>query len=55
MQTFIALIELKAQVAGYASVFDIAGIVIIVGAFAAFLIKVPKEQLTQEHHVVAEG
>ena len=33
----------------------IAGIVIIVGAFAAFLIKVPKEQLTQEHHVVAEG
>jgi len=55
MQTFIGLIILKAQVAGYAAVFDIAGIVILIGAFAAFLIKVPKEQLTAEHHVVAEG
>jgi DHA2 family multidrug resistance protein len=55
MQQFIGLIILKAQVAGYASVFDIAGTVIIIGSFGAFLIRVPKEQLTQEHHVVAEG
>jgi EmrB/QacA subfamily drug resistance transporter len=55
MQTFIALIELKAQVASYAYVFDVAGVVIIVGSFLAFLITVPKEHLTHEHHVVAEG
>ncbi len=55
MKTFIGLIELKADVAGYASVFEIAGAVIIIGAFAAFLIKVPKEAITKEHHVVAEG
>jgi DHA2 family multidrug resistance protein len=55
MQQFIGLIILKAQVAGYASVFDVAGIVIIIGAFGAFLITVPKEELTAEHHVVAEG
>ncbi len=55
MQTFIGLIELKAQVASYAFVFDVAGVVIIVGSFLAFLITVPKEHLTQEHHVVAEG
>ena len=43
MQQFIGLIIFKAQVAGYASVFDIAGIVIIIGAFAAFLIRVPHD------------
>ena len=55
MQTFVALIELKAQVAAYAYVFEVAAIVIIIGSFAAFLIRVPREGITHEHHVIAEG
>jgi DHA2 family multidrug resistance protein len=55
MQTFIGLIELKAQVAAFAHVFEVAAIVMFVGAFAAFLIRVPKEAVTREHHVIAEG
>lgn len=55
MQQFVALIELKAQVAGYASVFEVAAFVILIGAFGAFLITVPREGITKEHHVVAEG
>ena len=55
MQTFIALIELKAQIAGYATVFEIAAIVVMVGSFTALLIKVPREGITHEHRVVAEG
>ncbi len=51
---FASLIILKAQVAGYASVFEIAGTVIILGAFAALLIRVPKHAITHEHRVVAE-
>ena len=43
VQQFIALIELKAQIAGYATVFEIAAWVVIIGAFTSFLIKVPKE------------
>jgi EmrB/QacA subfamily drug resistance transporter len=55
MQQFIGLIILKAQVDGYGTVFLLASIIIFVGAFAAFLITVPRESLTKEHHVVAEG
>jgi hypothetical protein len=54
LQQFVGLIELKAQVAGYASVFEIAASMILIGAFAAFLITVPKEAITHEHHVIAE-
>jgi hypothetical protein len=54
MQQFIGLITLKAQVAGYAAVFQVAAIVIMIGSFAAFLIRVPREQLTKEHAVIAE-
>jgi hypothetical protein len=54
VQQFIGLIILKAEVVSYASVFEIAGAIIIVGAFAAFLITVPKEGITHEHHVIAE-
>jgi predicted MFS family arabinose efflux permease len=55
MQQFIALIELKAQVAGYATVFEIASIVVMLGSFTALLIQVPKNAITHEHKVVAEG
>jgi EmrB/QacA subfamily drug resistance transporter len=54
MKEFIGLIMLKAQVAGYASVFVISAIIIFIGAFAALLIKVPKEAITDKHHVIAE-
>ncbi len=55
MKQFIGLILLKAQVAGYATVFEIAATVVILGSFTAFLITVPKDRLTREHHVIAEG
>lgn len=43
IQQFVGLVILKAQVAGYATVFWVAGVVIVIGSFASFLIKVPKE------------
>jgi hypothetical protein len=53
-QQFVALILLKAQVSGYATVFLIASLVVFVGAFGSFFINVPKEAITKEHQVVAE-
>jgi DHA2 family multidrug resistance protein len=53
-QQFVALILLKAQVGGYATVFQIASAIVFVGAFAAFFINVPKEAITKEHVVIAE-
>jgi MFS transporter, DHA2 family, multidrug resistance protein len=41
IKQFIALITLKAQVASYATVFEIAAWVIIIGSFTAFFIKIP--------------
>src|SRR5580704_4884071 len=55
MQVFTALVELKAQVAAYATVFEVAAIVVMLGSFTALLIRVPREGLSSEHHVVAEG
>jgi hypothetical protein len=54
MQQFVSLIILKAQVSGYATVFQVAAIVVIVGSFTSFLINVPREAINAEHHVVAE-
>jgi DHA2 family multidrug resistance protein len=54
MQQFIGLIVLKAQVSGYATVFLIATAVILFGAFASFLIKVPKEAVADEHLVIMD-
>lgn len=54
MKQFIALILLKAQVAGYATVFEVAAIIVILGSFTSFLITVPKEAVTKEHQVIAE-
>ncbi len=51
---FISLILLKAQVAGYGTVFYVASIIIIIGSFASFLIRVPKEGMQQENVVVME-
>ncbi len=55
MAQFVGLIELKAQVAAYATVYEVAAIVVILGAFTALLITVPKDVLSHEHHVIAEG
>jgi EmrB/QacA subfamily drug resistance transporter len=54
MAEFIGLIELKAQVGGYATVFEVAAIIVILGSFTALLINVPKEAINAGHHVVAE-
>jgi len=54
MQQFIGLVILKAQVAGYAYVFEIASIVVMIGAFAAFFINVPKEATAGKHVVIID-
>ena len=54
MQQFISLIILKAQVSGYATVFLVASGIVLVGAFGALFINVPKEAVTSEHRVIAE-
>ncbi len=54
LQQFIGLIILKAQVAGYAFVFEVAAIVIMIGSFAAFLINVPKETTVHGHVVMVD-
>lgn len=54
MQQFIGLIILKAQVAGYATVFEVAALIVIFGSFTALLINVPKEAINAEHRIVAE-
>jgi len=54
-QQFIALILLKAQVSGYATVFLVAAGVVFVGAFGSFFINVPREAITAEDRVIAEG
>jgi DHA2 family multidrug resistance protein len=43
IQKFVALVELKAQVASYSEVYGIAAATIIIGSFLSFLIRVPKE------------
>ena len=54
MQQFIGLIILKAEVAGYAHVFQIASLVIMAGSFLAFLIRVPKETTASGEVVVLD-
>jgi EmrB/QacA subfamily drug resistance transporter len=53
MQQFIGLITLKAQIAAYATVFEIAAWVVIIGAFTSFLIRVEREHGT-EHVMIME-
>jgi EmrB/QacA subfamily drug resistance transporter len=55
IRQFIGLIELKAQIAGYVTVFETAATVVMLGSFLALLITVPKDAITHEHQVIAEG
>jgi EmrB/QacA subfamily drug resistance transporter len=54
MQQFTSLIILKAEVASYAFVFQVAATVIMIGSFAAFLINVPKEATGGGEVIIAE-
>ena len=54
-QEFIQLIELKAQVSAYATVFEVAAFTVMIGSFLALLITVPKDALDKNHKVIAEG
>jgi hypothetical protein len=40
---------------GYATVFQVAAIVIILGSFLSFFIKISKEEITKDHQIIAEG
>jgi len=51
-QEFIALITLKAQVSAYATVFEIASAVVLIGAFAAFFIRTPAEVMEDGQEVL---
>jgi len=46
----IGLIELKAQVSAYASVFEISALIVLIGAIAALWIKVTRNVHTEETH-----
>jgi EmrB/QacA subfamily drug resistance transporter len=52
--TAVGLMELKAQVDAYSTVFVIAATVILIGGFFAFFIKVDASKLSHEHHVTVE-
>ena len=52
--TAVGLMELKAQIDAYSTVFITAGIIIMLGAFLAFFIKVNADELGSEHHVTVE-
>ena len=54
MRQFTSLIILKAQVSSYAFVFEVAGLVVMIGSFAAFLITVPKEATAHGHVVMVD-
>ena len=54
MQQFIGLIILKAEVASYSFVFQVAAAVVIIGAFAALLINVPAEATRGGHVVIVD-
>ena len=52
IQKGVALIELKAQVAAYATVYEVAAIIMFFGAFTALLIKIDERRMAgAEVHV----
>jgi hypothetical protein len=54
MAQYTALIILKAQIDAYALIYELAAILLIVGALASFFIKVPERQMTHEQRAMAE-
>jgi len=52
--TAVGLMELKAQIDAYSTVFVIAATIILIGGFFAFFIKVDANKLTHEHEVTVE-
>ena len=54
MQKFVSLIILKADVMGYAAVFQAAAVVILLGSFLSLLIHVSREEITKDHAIIAE-
>jgi DHA2 family multidrug resistance protein len=51
IQEFIALVEIKGQVDAYATVFIIAAVIVLIGAFLSLLINVPHERHDVKVHV----
>lgn len=48
LQVFTGLIELKAQIDAYALIYDVAAVLLLIGALASFLIVVPDREHDQE-------
>jgi DHA2 family multidrug resistance protein len=55
MQTYIGLIELKAQIDAYAYIYELAAIFLLVGAALAWFVKTPEHELTAEQHAAIEA
>ena len=48
---FVALVALKAQIASFSTVFVIASVIVIIGGFLAYFIKIKNERLDIKVHV----
>jgi EmrB/QacA subfamily drug resistance transporter len=55
MATFMSLIIFKAQVDAYALIYEIAAVLLLIGAIAAFFIVVPERKFDKEAMILAEG
>ncbi|MDR3547664.1 MAG: MDR family MFS transporter [Candidatus Pacebacteria bacterium] len=55
MQTFIGLIELKAQIDAYGLIYGVAAVLLLIGALAAFFIQVPEREIDSHDMALAEA
>jgi hypothetical protein len=55
MQTYIGLIELKADIDAYGLIYAIAAVFLLIGALAAFFIQVPERQFDKHEMAMAEA
>ena len=55
MQTYVGLIELKAQIDAYGLIYTIAAVFLLVGASVAFFIKVPERHFNAHEMALAEA
>ena len=55
MAQFTSLIILKAQIDAYALIYEMAALLLVIGALFSFFIKAPDRQLSHEERMMAEG
>jgi EmrB/QacA subfamily drug resistance transporter len=55
MQTYIGLIELKAQIDAYGLIYAVAAAFLLAGALVSFFVKIPERVMSKEDMVMAEA